>query len=168
MQPSRPAGSRRFSPRLTGSDVEAYVRVVATPALPPAWRDVAGGYPIELVREGRRRRWPWLVITVIFLFLASALCVGLPGSGHVRVTVNMAGGPFDMSGNSVGATGGRIEIHQLGRTVRRMTVPPGLSETVRLRPGFYQVDVTNIPGCGVSTIVVWGSVNHVDITCSVK
>jgi hypothetical protein len=108
---------------------------VATPALPPAWRDEAGGYPIELVHEGRRRRWPWLVIIVIFLLLASALCVGLPGSGHVRVTVKMAGGPFDLSGNSVGATGGRIEIHQLGRTVRRMTVPPGLSETVRLRPG---------------------------------
>jgi hypothetical protein len=96
------------------------------------------------------------------------MVVGLPGSGQVRVTVSMAGGPTDVSGNSVRRTVGHVEVHQVGRTVRRLTVPADSSTTIRLRPGLYQLDVTDIPGCGVSTFVLWGRLDRVGIVCSVK
>ena len=144
-----------------------YGRFMATPALPPIWTDEPRAHPSELVHESGGRRWPWLLAAVMLLLVGGATCVGLPGSGQVRVTVSMAGGPADLSGNSVRPTLGNVEIHQIGRTVGRMTVPPNLSRTVHLRPGLYQLEVTNFPGCGISTFVLWGSVNHVDISCSV-
>jgi hypothetical protein len=122
-----------------------------------------------MAREGRRRR-PWLLVLValVVLLLASALTVGLPGSGQLQVTVRMAGGPADLSGNSLRQTLARVEIRQTGRTVRRLTVPAGRRETLSLRPGLYEVDVTNISGCRASSFVRWGSVKHLDIICSVK
>jgi hypothetical protein len=109
-----------------------------------------------------------LLSAVIALLLAGSMVVGLPGSGQVRVTVSMAGGPTDVSGNSVRRTVGHVEVHQVGRTVRRLTVPADSSTTIRLRPGLYQLDVTDIPGCGVSTFVLWGRLDRVGIVCSVK
>ena len=124
-------------------------------------------HPIELVRDGQRRRWPWLLVALLILF-ACAVSVGLPGSGQLRITVRHAGGPGVVSGNAASEAGGdQVEIQQVGRTVRRLTVP-GLGRTVRLRPGVYQVIVTNVPGCGGSGFVLWGTLQHVDIVCSVK
>ena len=125
------------------------------------------GHPRELLRERQGRQWPKLLAAVLVLLLAGAVSVGLPGSGQLQITVRIAGGPGVLPRNA-GSAGGHIEIQQLGRTVRTLTLLPGLSRPVRLRPGLYQVLVKNVPGCGGNSLVLWGALEEVDITCSVK
>lgn len=108
-----------------------------------------------------------MLALVVFLSVGGAVGLGLPGSGQVRISVSMVGGPTDLSGNSLRATVGHVQIQQLGRTVRTLTTFPGQQGKATLRPGLYQFVVTNFPGCGATRVVLWEQTKLVDIRCSV-
>lgn len=135
--------------------------------MPPIWMGEPRGHPIELVRAGKARWWLWSLVAVLVIVVAGAASVGLPGSGQLQIAVRHSGGRGVVSGNVTDqSVGDHVEIQQVGRTVRTLTVRSRL--TVSLRPGLYQVIVTNVPGCGGNGLVLWGTLGHVDIVCSVK